>query len=92
MNINLNVTQKQHELYKSEAEKSKSSVEYWLIKVADEQVTEFPELMTPAQTAKYLKIPAPSVYYLLQMGKLPGIQIGGRWKVKRDLIDRDILQ
>ncbi len=49
------------------------------------------ELMTVQETAEYLRIPKPTAYYLLQKGELPGIQIGGRWRVKRSLLDRDVL-
>ena len=48
-------------------------------------------LMTVKETAEYLRIPLPTVYYLVQRGQLPGVQIGGRWRVKRDALDRDIL-
>ena len=53
---------------------------------------EAPELMTVKETAEYLRIPLPTVYYLVQRGQLPAIQIGGRWRIKRSLLDRDILK
>ncbi|MEO6788378.1 MAG: response regulator [Chthoniobacteraceae bacterium] len=49
-------------------------------------------LMTVKETAAYLRIPLPTVYYLVQRGQLPAIQIGGRWRVKKDLLDRDVLR
>lgn len=49
-------------------------------------------LMTVKETAEYLRIPLPTVYYLVQRGQLPAIQIGGRWRVKRDALDRDVLR
>jgi excisionase family DNA binding protein len=49
-------------------------------------------LMTVKETAEYLRIPLPTVYYLVQRGQLPAIQIGGRWRVKKDAIDRDVLR
>ena len=49
-------------------------------------------LMTVKETAAYLRIPLPTVYYLVQRGQLPAVQIGGRWRVKRDLLDRDVLR
>jgi excisionase family DNA binding protein len=49
-------------------------------------------LMTVKETAEYLRIPLPTVYYLVQRGQLPAIQIGGRWRVKRDMLDRDVLR
>jgi excisionase family DNA binding protein len=48
--------------------------------------------MTVKETAEYLRIPLPTVYYLVQRGQLPAIQIGGRWRVKKDALDRDILR
>jgi len=56
--------------------------------MAEEQ----PELMTVKETAEYLRIPLPTVYYLVQRGQLPAVQIGGRWRIKRSLLDRDILK
>ena len=49
-------------------------------------------LMTVKETSEYLRIPLPTVYYLVQRGQLPAIQIGGRWRVKKDMLDRDILR
>lgn len=49
-------------------------------------------LMTVKETAEYLRIPPPTVYYLVQRGQLPAIQIGGRWRIKRDALDRDVLR
>lgn len=51
-----------------------------------------PELMTVKETAEYLRIPLPTVYYLVQRGQLPAVQIGGRWRIKRSLLDRDVLR
>lgn len=51
-----------------------------------------PDLITVKETAEYLRIPLPTVYYLVQRGQLPAIQIGGRWRVKKASLDRDILR
>ncbi len=51
-----------------------------------------PDLLTVTETAKYLRIPLPTVYYLVQRGQLPGIQIGGRWRIKKSSLDKDILK
>lgn len=48
-------------------------------------------LITVKETAEYLNIPLPTVYYLVQRGQLPAVQIGGRWRVKKDLLDREVL-
>ncbi len=49
-------------------------------------------LLTVKETSKYLRIPLPTVYYLVQRGQLPAIQIGGRWRIKKDSLDRDVLK
>ena len=41
---------------------------------------------------EYLRIPLPTVYYLVQRGQLPAIQIGGRWRIKRSLLDTEVLK
>jgi excisionase family DNA binding protein len=40
-------------------------------------------LLTVKETAEYLRIPLPTVYYLVQRGRIPAIQIGGRWRIKK---------
>ncbi len=49
-------------------------------------------LLTVKETAKYLRIPLPTVYYLVQRGQFPAIQIGGRWRIKKASLDKDILK
>ena len=49
-------------------------------------------LLTVKETAEYLRIPLPTVYYLVQRGQIPAIQIGGRWRIKKSSLDRDILR
>ena len=49
-------------------------------------------LLTVKETAEYLRIPLPTVYYLVQRGKIPAIQIGGRWRIKKSSLDHDILR
>ena len=49
-------------------------------------------LLTVKETAEYLRIPLATVYYLVQRGKIPAIQIGGRWRVKKSTLDHDILR
>lgn len=49
-------------------------------------------LITVKETAEYLNIPLPTVYYLVQRGQLPAVQIGGRWRVKKDLLDEQVLR
>jgi excisionase family DNA binding protein len=49
-------------------------------------------LLTVKETAQYLRIPIPTVYYLVQRGQLPAIQIGGRWRIKKDRLDEEVLK
>jgi excisionase family DNA binding protein len=53
--------------------------------------TSIHNLLTVKETAEYLRIPIPTVYYLVQRGKIPAIQIGGRWRIKKSSLDRDVL-
>ena len=50
------------------------------------------DLLTVNETSEYLRIPLPTVYYLVQRGKIPAIQIGGRWRIKKSALDHDILR
>jgi excisionase family DNA binding protein len=50
------------------------------------------DLLTVKETAEYLRIPLPTVYYLVQRGMIPAIHIGGRWRIKKSALDRDILR
>jgi excisionase family DNA binding protein len=49
-------------------------------------------LFTVKKTSQYLRIPLPTVYYLVQRGKIPAIQIGGRYRIKKSSLDRDVLR
>src|SRR6478609_9241227 len=49
-------------------------------------------LLTVKETSEYLRIPLPTVYYLAQRGRIPAIQIGGRWRIKKSSLDRDVLR
>ena len=49
-------------------------------------------LLTVKETAKYLRIALPTAYYLVQRGQLPAIQIGGRWRIKKSALDKDVLK
>jgi excisionase family DNA binding protein len=49
-------------------------------------------LLTVKETAEYLRIPVPTVYYLAQRGRIPAIQIGGRWRIKKSSLDQDVLR
>ena len=49
-------------------------------------------LLTVKETAEYLRVPIPAVYFLIQRGQIPAIRIGGRWRIKKSSLDRDILR
>ena len=65
-----------------------------LTSLSNSSVSETPNhnLLTVKETAEYLRIPLPTVYYLVQRGQIPAIQIGGRWRIKKSSLDRDILR
>jgi methylglyoxal synthase len=48
-------------------------------------------LLTVKETADYLRAPLSSVYYLVQRGQIPAIQIGGRWRIKKSSLDGQVL-
>ena len=49
-------------------------------------------LLTVKETAEYLRLPLQTVYYFIQCGKIPAIQIGSRWRIKKSSLDGDILR
>jgi methylglyoxal synthase len=48
-------------------------------------------LLTVKETADCLRLPLSSVYYLVQRGQIPAIQIGGRWRIKKSSLDGHVL-
>ena len=48
-------------------------------------------LLTVKETAEYLRVPLPTVYYLVQRATIPAIRIGGRWRIKKSSLDRNLL-
>src|SRR6202030_4290357 len=65
-----------------------------MVGLSPKAVSETPihNLLTVKETSEYLRIPLPTVYYLVQRGKIPPIQIGGRWRIKKSTVDHDILR
>src|SRR6202030_1269659 len=65
-----------------------------MVGLSPKAVSETPihNLLTVKETSEYLRIPLPTVYYLVQRGKIPAIQIGGRWRIKKSTLDHDILR
>jgi excisionase family DNA binding protein len=41
-------------------------------------------LMTVKEVSAYLRMPRPTVYYLMKRGSIPSVKIGGRWRIPRD--------
>ena len=44
-------------------------------------------VMTTEEAAAYLRVSRATVYRLARAGELPAVQIGGRWRFRRDLSD-----
>lgn len=42
-----------------------------------------PEILTPDETARFLRVTPVTVYRNLQNGKLPGNKVGGQWRIRR---------
>ena len=64
-----------------------------LLDAAPQAVSESPNnnLLTVRETADYLRVPLSSLYYLVQRGQTPAIQIGGRWRIKKPSLEGDVL-
>ena len=45
-------------------------------------------LMTLHEVADYLGLHYLTVYRLIQEGKIPAARLGGRWRFKKDILDR----
>jgi excisionase family DNA binding protein len=45
------------------------------------------ELLTPEESARYLKMHVDSVRRLLRAGKLPGRKFGGGWRIAKSSLD-----
>lgn len=46
------------------------------------------QLLTPGESAAYLKIHVDSVRCLLRQEKLPGVKVGGGWRISRTALER----
>ena len=44
------------------------------------------ELLTPEESAAFLKIHIDSVRRLLRQGKLPGVKVGGGWRIPKSAL------
>jgi len=50
------------------------------------------DLMTAREVAKYLKVELRTVYRYLKEGQLPAFRVGGRWRFRKEDIDRWLLE
>lgn len=50
-----------------------------------------PNLITVKEASLYLRVPLTSIYHLLRCNRLPGIRVGGRWRINRDILDKEVL-
>lgn len=57
------------------------------LKWAHAKMTSFPEILTPEQAAEYLQLPADVVLSYLEQRKIPGVQIGNLWRIRRAGLD-----
>jgi excisionase family DNA binding protein len=45
------------------------------------------ELLTPEESAAYLKMHVDSVRRLLRNRKLPGVKVGGSWRISKSILN-----
>jgi len=46
------------------------------------------EIMTPREAAEYLSVHVRTIYRLAKKGEIPGRKVGGRWRFKKDVLDK----
>jgi len=46
------------------------------------------EIMNTRDIAKYLNLHEMTIYRWLKKGTLPGFKLGGRWKTRRDILNK----
>lgn len=46
------------------------------------------ELLTLEELARYLKISKPTLYKMVEKGKIPALKIANQWRFKKDDINR----
>lgn len=46
------------------------------------------QIMNIKEVSEFLNVKEQTVYRLVQQGKLPGVKIGGQWKVKKSHLDK----
>ena len=53
---------------------------------------QFPPIMTLDQAAAYLCISPDTMYKYANAGTFPGFKLGNRWRFRKDVIDKRILE
>ncbi len=48
---------------------------------------EYPEIMTIAETSKYIRVPLSTLYKLAQSGKIPCQKVGRHWRFRKETIN-----
>lgn len=51
-------------------------------------MAELREVMTPKQVAEYLQLHPITIYRYINQGKLPAAKIGGRYRIKRESVEK----
>lgn len=51
-------------------------------------MTELRDIMTPKQVADYLQLHPMTIYRYISEGKLAAIKIGGRYRIKREALEK----
>ena len=46
------------------------------------------EIMTPREVAEYLHVHVRTIYRLVKKGEIPGREVEGRWRFKKDVLDK----
>ncbi len=46
------------------------------------------EILTPREAAEYLSVHVRTIYRLAKNGEIPGRKVGGRWRFKKDVLDK----
>ena len=51
-------------------------------------ILEMEELITLEELSRYLKISKPTLYKMVEKGKIPALKIGSQWRFKKAEINR----
>lgn len=51
-----------------------------------------PDILTPEEAALLLRVNRETIYRNLRRGKLPGIKLGGQWRISKLVLESLLLQ